>query len=53
MNYEGERFSQRHIGPSSSDEQEMLHLLGYDDIQSFISDVVPSNIQIAKKLSQI
>ena len=52
MNYEGERFSQRHIGPSSSDEQEMLHLLGYDDIQSFISDVVPSNIQIAKKLSQ-
>ena len=52
MNYEGERFSQRHIGPSSSDEQEMLHLLCYDDIHSFISDVVPSNIQIAKKLSQ-
>ena len=52
MNYEGERFAQRHIGPSSLDEQEMLQLLGYRDIETFINDVVPSNIQIAKKLSQ-
>jgi glycine dehydrogenase len=30
----------------------MLHLLGYKDLQSFISDVVPANIAIAKKLSE-
>ena len=52
MNYEGERFQTRHIGPSNSDESEMLHLLGYKDMHSFISDVVPSNIAIAKKLSE-
>ena len=52
MSYEGERFQTRHIGPSRTDESEMLHLLGYKDLQSFISDVVPSNIAIAKKLSQ-
>ena len=52
MSYEGERFQTRHIGPSITDESEMLHLLGYKDLQSFISDVVPSNIAIAKKLSE-
>ena len=52
MNYEGERFQTRHIGPSVSDESEMLNLLGYNDLQSFISDVVPSNIAIAKKLAE-
>ena len=52
MNYEGERFQTRHIGPSITDESEMLHLLGYKDMQTFISDVVPSNIAIAKKLSE-
>ena len=52
MNYEGERFQTRHIGPSINDESEMLRLLGYKDMQSFISDVVPSNIAIAKKLSE-
>ena len=52
MNYEGERFQTRHIGPSITDESEMLRLLGYKDLESFISDVVPSNIAIAKKLSE-
>jgi glycine dehydrogenase len=52
MNYEGERFQTRHIGPSITDESEMLHLLGYKDLESFINDVVPSNIAIAKKLSE-
>ena len=53
MTYSGERFAKRHIGPSSSDESEMLHLLGYQDIETFISDVIPANIHIAKKLSQV
>ncbi len=53
MSYEGEHFENRHIGPSGSDETEMLHLLGYTNIEAFISDVVPANIQISKKLSQV
>ena len=53
MTYNGERFAKRHIGASSSDVSEMLHLLGYQDIGTFISDVIPANIQIAKKLSQV
>ena len=52
MTYSGERFEKRHIGPSGLDEAEILNLLGYRDIETFISDVVPGNIQIAKKLSQ-
>jgi len=52
MSYEGERFQTRHIGPSITDESEMLRLLGYKDLESFISDVVPTNIAIAKKLSE-
>ena len=39
-------FEDRHIGPSSSDEQKMLELLGYKELTGFISDVVPSNIAI-------
>ena len=53
MTYSGEQFSKRHIGPSSSDELEMLQVLGYHDIEAFISDVIPGNIHIAKKLSQV
>jgi len=53
MTYSGERFEARHIGPSHSDESEMLLLLGYKDIKTFIGDVVPANIQIAKNLSEV
>ena len=44
-------FERRHIGPTSSQENELLKALGYSDLTSFISDVVPSNIAISKKLS--
>ncbi len=53
MSYEGEEFVTRHIGPSSADELQMLQVLGYNDIKTFIKDVVPENIQIAKALSQV
>jgi glycine dehydrogenase len=53
MSYEGEEFVTRHIGPSSADELQMLQVLGYDDIKTFIKSVVPENIQIAKALSQV
>ena len=39
-------FEDRHIGPTSVDEAAMLKHLGYSDLTSFISDVVPSNIAI-------
>ncbi len=39
-------FEDRHIGPTSVDEAAMLKSLGYSDLSSFISDVVPSNIAI-------
>jgi len=53
MSYEGEEFVNRHIGPSSADELQMLQVLGYKDVKTFIKDVVPENIQIAKALSQV
>ena len=45
-------FQRRHIGPTSSQEDEMLKALGYKDMHSFISDVVPSNIAMSKELSE-
>lgn len=45
-------FQRRHIGPTSSQEDQMLTALGYTDMQSFITDVVPSNIAMSKKLSE-
>ena len=53
MSYEGEQFRNRHIGPSSEDETQMLQVLGYTDIKEFIKDVIPKNIQIEKKLSEV
>ena len=40
------KFSDRHIGPTHRDEEAMLKALGYSDLESFISAVVPSNIAI-------
>ena len=40
------KFSDRHIGPTHRDELTMLKALGYKDLESFISEVVPSNIAI-------
>jgi len=47
-----ESFQRRHIGPTSSQENEMLQALGYRDMNTFISEVVPSNIAMSKKLSE-
>jgi len=53
MVFESEKFATRHIGPTSADEMQMLQLLGYKDLSSFIQDVVPANIRIAAELSQV
>jgi len=41
-----ENFESRHIGPSHAEESIMLQHLGYNDLSSFIADVVPGNIAI-------
>ena len=46
-------FEDRHIGPSASDEAQMLGVLGYSDIKKFIADVVPENIHIEKNLKDV
>jgi len=45
-------FERRHIGPTSTEENTILRALGYTDMQSFIADVVPSNIAMSKKLCE-
>lgn len=39
-------FEDRHIGPRAHDEAAMLAHLGYQDLKSFIKDVIPENIAI-------
>lgn len=43
-------FARRHIGPSEAEIAEMLTELGYKDIDSFVADVVPSQIRTKNKL---
>ena len=50
---DNQNFEDRHIGPSLSQENEMLSVLGYSDLKKFIADVVPENIVIETKLSQV
>jgi glycine dehydrogenase len=52
MSKESSGFAARHIGPRSAEEMQMLSELGYKDIETFIRDVVPENIRIAKQLSE-
>ena len=43
-------FTRRHIGPSSTDMQEMLHVIGVSSIEELISQTVPSSIRQARPL---
>ncbi len=38
-------FTSRHIGPNSAEQQRMLKTLGYDNLNTFIDAVIPSNIR--------
>jgi len=44
-------FVSRHIGPSASEQQEMLKLLGYDTLDAFIDAVVPPDIRLRRPLA--
>lgn len=45
------KFSQRHIGISSSDEKYMLDFLGIDKIDTLISQTIPDDIRTNKALN--
>lgn len=38
-------FQSRHLGPDTREQQQMLNLLGYDSMESFISAVIPQGIR--------
>ena len=44
-------FAYRHIGPRRSDVGEMLAVLGYDSIETFIDAVVPDEIRLRRPLA--
>ncbi|HEY6222468.1 MAG TPA: aminomethyl-transferring glycine dehydrogenase [Gemmatimonadales bacterium] len=44
-------FVPRHIGPSESEQREMLKLLGYDSLDAFIDAIVPPDIRLRRPLA--
>src|SRR3954465_7069581 len=44
-------FAYRHIGPRRADVEEMLDLLGYTSLESFIDAVVPEEIRLRRPLA--
>jgi glycine dehydrogenase len=51
MRDQTELFSDRHIGPSPQDVQQMLSLLGYDSLESLSAAVVPEEIRLRRPLN--
>ena len=46
-------FINRHLGLSDADEQKMLSKLGFSNIDQFINQVMPEDIQLKDKFSEI
>ena len=46
-------FINRHLGLSDPDEQKMLSKLGFNNIDQFINQVIPEDIQLNDKSSEI
>jgi len=46
-------FINRHLGLSDIDEQKMLSKLGFNNIDQFINQVIPEDIQLKDKSSEI
>ena len=46
-------FINRHLGLSDVDEQKMLSKLGFNNIDQFIDQVIPEDIQLKDKSSEI
>lgn len=45
-------FSDRHIGPSSDQISTMLHELGYNSLEQFVSDVLPDSIKLSERFGE-
>lgn len=43
-------FARRHIGPDAGERRRMLDALGYDSMEAFVRDVVPSSIRMEGEL---
>ena len=39
-------FIKRHLGTTDKDQKSMLSKLGFDDVEDFINEVIPKDIQI-------
>ncbi len=48
---DGERFSDRHIGPREEDVRQMLDTMGYDSLDALIDAVVPEDIRDRRPLN--
>ncbi|HXV60531.1 MAG TPA: aminomethyl-transferring glycine dehydrogenase [Vicinamibacteria bacterium] len=46
-----DRFAPRHIGPRPHDVEQMLELLGYDDLEVLVADTVPHDIRMTSPLA--
>ena len=46
-----DQFLPRHIGPTENEQSFMLAAIGYEDLESFICDVVPESIRMRSALS--
>lgn len=44
-------FLTRHVGPTLSDQDAMLKVLGYDALSAFINDVIPQNIRAEQPIA--
>ena len=46
-------FIDRHLGLRDNEEKKMLQKLGFDDIEEFINQVIPEDIQLTNKFSEL
>ena len=46
-----DRFLNRHIGPSSTEVEDMLNFLGFNNLSDFSNSMIPSNIISSKKMN--
>lgn len=51
LNYESDKFINRHIGPRKSDKEIMLQKIGYNSIDDLINATIPNDIQMKEPLS--
>ncbi len=46
-------FIERHLGLKDNDEKKMLQKLGFNNIDEFINQVIPEDIQFKEKYSDV